>query len=75
VDGGFTYVYGGNAPTLVDGPTQIVVPDTSTESLQWGSDIAKALGVPETDVRVATEGQTIADVIVVLGTDFPPKEG
>lgn len=74
VDGGFTYVYGGNAATLLDGPTQIVVPDTSKESLEWGAGIAKALGVPASDVRVATEGQTIADVIVVLGTDFPPKE-
>lgn len=74
VDGGFTYVYGGNAPTLMNGPTQIVVPDTSQQSLEWGTDIAKALGLPQSDVRVATEGQTIADVIVVLGTDFPPKQ-
>ena len=43
-------------------------------SLQWGADIAKALGVPASDVRVATEGQSIADVIVVLGTDFPPPD-
>lgn len=70
VDGGFTYVYGGNAPAQLNGPTQVVVPDSTAQSLAWGADIAKALEVPAGDVRIATEGQSIADVIVVLGTDF-----
>ena len=73
VRAGFTYVYGGNAPAPLGGPTQIVVPDTTEQSVTWGQDIAEALGVPVSDVRVATEGQSLADVIVVLGTDFPPK--
>ncbi len=74
VDAGYTYVPGGNAPSRLEGPTQIVVPDSTDASLQWGAEIADALGVPATDVRVAAEGQSIADVIVVLGNDFPPEE-
>ena len=43
-----------------------------TESLTWGNDIAVALKVPATAVQVATTGQSVADVIVVLGADFKP---
>lgn len=71
VDAGFTYVAGGNAAGVVEGPTQIIVPDASPESLQWGQDIATALKLPVGDVRTATQGQSVADVVVVLGQDFP----
>lgn len=74
VDAGFTYVYGGNAASLVRGTSEVVIPDQSPTSVQWGSDIAKALGLPDSDVRVATEGQSIADVVVVLADDFSPPD-
>lgn len=70
VDAGFTYVNGGNAPSFGVAATQVIVPDASAESLQRGADVAKALGVPSTSVVVATSGQNIADVVVVLGADF-----
>jgi anionic cell wall polymer biosynthesis LytR-Cps2A-Psr (LCP) family protein len=74
VDAGFTFVNGANAPSLGHATTQIVVPDSGTTSTQWGADIAKALGVPASDVVIDSSGQTVADVIVVLGADFtPPK--
>jgi anionic cell wall polymer biosynthesis LytR-Cps2A-Psr (LCP) family protein len=72
VDAGFTYVNGGNAEAFGVAETAIVVPDSSSESLQWGADIATALGVPTSAVQVATTGQSVADVIVVLGADFVP---
>jgi anionic cell wall polymer biosynthesis LytR-Cps2A-Psr (LCP) family protein len=72
VDSGYTFVNGGNAATLGERTTSIVVPDSSAESLKWGADIAAALKVPATAVQVATLGQTVADVIVVLGADFKP---
>ncbi len=72
VDAGFTYVNGGNAEAFGVVETAIVVPDSSAESLQWGADIATALGVPTSAVQVATTGQSVADVIVVLGADFVP---
>jgi anionic cell wall polymer biosynthesis LytR-Cps2A-Psr (LCP) family protein len=72
VDAGYTYVNGGNAETFGLATTAVVVPDSTPESLTWGADIATALGVPATAVQVASTGQSVADVIVVLGADFTP---
>jgi anionic cell wall polymer biosynthesis LytR-Cps2A-Psr (LCP) family protein len=72
VGAGFSYVNGGNAPKFGQVKTEIVVPDGSAGSLQWGADIATALKVPSTAVSVAAQPQSIADVIVVLGADFTP---
>jgi hypothetical protein len=75
VDAGFTYLSGGNAGQLNTGPTAIVVPDASAQSLAWGTGVAKALGVPAADVQTPKPGdeQSLADVVVVLGKDFTPK--
>ena len=72
VDAGFTYVNGGNAPTFGVAASQILVPDATPESLTWGNDIAVALKLPGTAVAVNAAGQSVADVIVVLGADFIP---
>jgi hypothetical protein len=72
VDAGFTFVNGANAPSLGHATTQIVVPDTTDASRTWGTDIATALGVSPSDVVVDSSGQSVADVIVVLGADFKP---
>jgi Holliday junction resolvasome RuvABC endonuclease subunit len=72
IGAGYTYVNGGNAGAFGQAATVIVVPDSTPESLAWGSEIATALGVPGTSVQVATSGQSVADVIVVLGADFRP---
>ena len=34
--------------------------------------MAKALGLPASDVELTDQGQTIADVVVILGADFKP---
>ncbi len=76
VEAGYTFVNGGNAAVRGLAATQVIVPDRSAESLALGADIAKALALPTTAVVVATEGQSIADVVVVLGRDFvPPAQG
>jgi hypothetical protein len=72
VDAGFTFVNGGNASSFGQAKTNVILPDTTPESLAWGADIVKALGLPDTAVRVAEDGQSVADVIVVLGEDFTP---
>jgi len=41
-------------------------------SRKWGTDIATALKVPATDVVIDSSGQSVADVIVILGADFSP---
>jgi hypothetical protein len=72
VDAGYTYVNGGNAAAWGQKSTAVVVPDATQESLRWGNEIAAALKVPATAVQVATTTQSVADVIVVLGSDFKP---
>jgi len=69
IEAGYSYVNGGNAATFGKAQTTILVPDASATSVGWGVDIASVLGVPSTDVHSATHGQTVADVIVVLGGD------
>ena len=69
IDAGYSYVNGGNAATVGQAKTTILVPDPSATSLGWGADIAATLGVPTADVHTAKHGQTVADVIVVLGAD------
>jgi anionic cell wall polymer biosynthesis LytR-Cps2A-Psr (LCP) family protein len=72
VDAGYTFVNGGNAPRRGVAATQVIVADRTPENLALGADIAQALKVPATAVVVATDGQSIADVVVVLGADFTP---
>ena len=70
LDAGYSYIDGGNAASFGRPKTTILVPDSSPTAMGWGAQIAKTLGVPTADVRAATHGQTVADVIVVLGMDF-----
>ena len=67
---GYAYIDGGNAATFGRTRTTILVPDSSLTAMGWGTQVAAALGVPTADVHAATHGQTVADVIVVLGMDF-----
>ena len=72
VDAGYTFINGGNAGSLGHATTQIVIPDSGVTSRKWGTDIATALKVPATDVVIDSSGQSVADVIVILGADFSP---
>ncbi|MGD9957088.1 MAG: LCP family protein [Candidatus Nanopelagicales bacterium] len=72
VEAGFTFVNGGNAASFGQAKTNVILPDTSKDALQWGAEVADALGVPASAIKVAEDGQSVADVIVVLGEDFTP---
>ncbi len=50
----------------------VVVFDASETSQQKARDIARLLGLKETAVRIGTQNQSVADVIVVVGSDFKP---
>ena len=49
-----------------------MLPDNSAEARRWGTDIATALKVPASDIVINADGQSLADVIVVLGADYTP---
>ena len=69
---GFVYVDGGNVPGFPyrAQPSVVVVFSTSQAAIDRGNAVAKALGLPATDVRVSRLGQSVADVIVLLGRDY-----
>jgi hypothetical protein len=50
----------------------VLVPDGTAKSLERGKKVAAALGLPESSVRPEDRGQSVADVIVILGSDFTP---
>ncbi|MFZ5849812.1 MAG: LytR C-terminal domain-containing protein [Actinomycetota bacterium] len=73
VAAGFQVTVAGNAPPELQGtPSAVVVRDTTPQARVLGTEVARALGLPDSALRVAGQAQTVADVVVVLGTDFRP---
>jgi LytR cell envelope-related transcriptional attenuator/LytR_cpsA_psr family len=69
---GFTYVAGGNASSFGNAHSVVLITDATAESRAEGVAIVKALGLPASALRVTAQGQSIADVVVVLGKDYKP---
>lgn len=69
---GYAFVNGGNANRFGYRNSVVVVPDGSDQSVTAGGQVAKALGLPASSVQVASVGQNVADVLVILGADFRP---
>jgi anionic cell wall polymer biosynthesis LytR-Cps2A-Psr (LCP) family protein len=69
---GFRFVNGNNAPEFGQKTSAVLIPDSTPASVQQGSAVAAALGLPASAVGVSGQGQTVAEVIVVLGKDFKP---
>ena len=72
VDDGFRFVNGGNAAEFGVANSLVLVPDGTSQSVTRGERVAESLGLPATAVRPSNRGQTVADVIVILGEDFAP---
>lgn len=72
VAAGFRFVNGGNNSPFTDDPSAILVADGTEKNLARGARVARALGLPESSVQPTDRGQTLADVIVLLGSDFVP---
>ncbi|HVD28985.1 MAG TPA: LCP family protein [Mycobacteriales bacterium] len=72
VAAGFQFINGGNASPFNADPSSIQVPDGTEKSLARGRRVAAALGLPADSVIPSDRGQTVADVIVLLGSDFTP---
>jgi hypothetical protein len=72
VKAGFRFVNGGNAPEFGQKTSAVLIPDSAPASVERGGAVAAALGLPVGSVEVSGQGQTVAEVIVVLGRDFKP---
>lgn len=69
---GFRFTNGGNASSFTGDASVVLILDGTEESVQRGQRVAAALGLPDSAVTTSDRGQTVADVIVILGADFAP---
>lgn len=69
-DGGYRIVLTGNADRFDYDTTRIIVFDESEEALAMAADIRERLGVG--DVERSATPQSVVDVTIVVGHDFPP---
>jgi hypothetical protein len=69
---GYGFAGSGNAPNFNYTTSQIIVFSDSVAAARVGSDIARLLKLPDGDVVSSTQGQNVADVVVILGHDYRP---
>lgn len=69
---GFRFVNGGNAADFGFDESAVIIPDGTEKSVRRGQRVAASLGLQESAVSTSDRGQTVADVIVILGQDFVP---
>lgn len=74
VAAGFQYLDGGNVPGFpyASQPSVVLIYDTSDQARQRGTQVAAALHLPASAVRLDTRGQNVADVVVIVGNDYHP---
>jgi hypothetical protein len=67
-------VYGGqgNAGSFDNPQSEVQIQSDSATDIADGDRVAKALGLPLSDVRRAQFGQDQVDVMVILGRDYKP---
>jgi anionic cell wall polymer biosynthesis LytR-Cps2A-Psr (LCP) family protein len=72
VAGGFVYVQGQNTADMPNAtaPSVVVILGPTSAQIDQGDAVARSLGLPISDVRVANDGFTVADVLVKLGADY-----
>jgi hypothetical protein len=69
---GFDYAGSGNAPSFGNGPSRVDVFSDAPPTLAQGYRLAKALGLSSGDVERSEQNQNVADLFVVLGSDYKP---
>lgn len=69
---GISFISGGNASSFANPTSTILIADGTDASRAQGALVARALGLPNSDLRITQQGQNLADVVVVLGDDFKP---
>jgi polyisoprenyl-teichoic acid--peptidoglycan teichoic acid transferase len=73
---GYGFAGSGNAPNFNYPTSQIIVfPKSDSDAVRTariGDDIARLLKLPEGDVVSSSQGQNVADVVVILGRDYRP---
>ena len=72
VAAGFVYEQGQNTADMPNptAPSVVVILGPTSAQIDQGDAVARALGLPISDVRVANDGFSVADVLVKLGADY-----
>ena len=72
VAAGFVYVQGQNTADMPNATalSVVVILGPTSAQIDQGDAVARSLGLPISDVRVANDGFTVADVLVKLGADY-----
>jgi anionic cell wall polymer biosynthesis LytR-Cps2A-Psr (LCP) family protein len=72
VAAGFVYVQGQNTADMPNAtaPSVVLILGPTSAQINQGDAVARSLGLPISDVRVAADGFTVADVLVKLGADY-----
>jgi LytR cell envelope-related transcriptional attenuator/LytR_cpsA_psr family len=68
--GGFAIAGSGNADHFGYVKSQVIVFDSTVAAAELGDRVARLLGLPTGDVLASTQGQNVADVVVILGRDY-----
>jgi hypothetical protein len=69
---GLRYVAGGNLPGFGQEETVVLLRDASSANRQRGMAVARSLGLGESSLRISESAPTVADVVVILGSDYRP---
>jgi hypothetical protein len=69
---GYGFAGSGNAPNFNYAKSQVIVFDSTVATARIGNEIARLLKLPEDDVVASSQGQNVADVVVILGRDYKP---
>lgn len=73
-DHGLVFVRSANQPGFgyKAKPSVVLIPDATPDAVAAGQRVARALGLPVTDVETSTVDATAADVYAILGADYKP---
>lgn len=67
---GLRYVAGGNLPGFGQDETVVLLRDASSANRDRGMAVARALGLGQSSLRISESAPTIADIVVILGSDY-----
>jgi LytR cell envelope-related transcriptional attenuator len=67
---GYTVVGSGNANSFDFNQSKVLVFDNTVATAELGNRVASTLRLSNDDVAVSSEGQNVADVVVILGRDY-----
>lgn len=67
---GFRFVGDRNAPHFGYSKSVVLIFSATQQAVSLGDQVAQILGLPQSDVKLSTLDQSIADVVIIVGADY-----